>query len=128
MLCTTLLAFMLITGCGDGLRGFESEYTIKVTGSDKTAFSGHYSFPGPDKVPQPVQVTGATPAEYKGKGIAAACYFRKTDATGTLKVEIVKDGKIVASSETAAPYGIITLKQIPDQDSILNQILKNVLG
>lgn len=127
MLFATLLVSMIIIGCGDGLKGFESEYIIKVTGSDKTTFSGHYSFPGPNNVPQPVQVKGTTPAEYKGKGIAAACYFRKTDVIGTLKVEIFKDGKVVASSETVDPYGIITLNKIPDQESIINQILKKVL-
>jgi hypothetical protein len=120
---------MLTISCGDGLKGFESEYTIKVTGADKTAFSGHYSFPGPDNVIHPVKVIGTTPAEYKGKGIFAACYFKKTDALGTLKVEIIKDGTVVvASSETVAPYGIITLKQIPNQESIINQIFKTVLG
>jgi hypothetical protein len=79
-------------------------------------------------MPKPVQVKGAVPEEYKGKGLAAACVFRKTSAEGTLKVEILKGQEIVSSMEIDAPYGIITLGKIADKDSIINQILGKILG
>ncbi|MEN6317743.1 MAG: hypothetical protein ABFD82_03160 [Syntrophaceae bacterium] len=123
-----LLGFTFLFGCSEGLKGVESDYTIKVTGSDKLQFSGHYTIAGTGAIPKPVQVNGAVPAEYKGKGMAAACVFRKTSNEGTLKVEILRGQTVVASSETAGPYGIITLGKIPDTQSIINQILGKILG
>ena len=123
-----LLGIIFLFGCSEGLKGVESDYTIKVTGSDRLQFSGHYTIAGTGAMPKPVQVKGAVPAGYKGKGLATACVFRKTSAEGTLKVEILKGQEIVSSMETAAPYGIITLGKMPDKDSIINQILGKILG
>lgn len=123
-----LLGSIFFFGCSEGLKGVEADYTIKVTGSDNLQFSGHYTIAGTGKIPGPVEVKGTVPAEYKGKGVAAACVFRKTLAEGTLKVEILKGKDAVASAETAAPYGIITLGKMPDKNSIINQILGKILG
>ena len=123
-----LLGIIFLFGCGEGLKGVESDYTIKVSGSDQLQVSGHYTIAGTGAIPMPVQVKGTVPVEYKGKGVAAACVFRKTSAAGTLKVEILKGQAVVSSMETAAPYGIITLGKMPDKDSIINQILGKILG
>jgi hypothetical protein len=123
-----LLGIIFLFGCSEGLKGVESDYTIKVSGSDKLQFSGHYTMAGAGAMPKPVQVKGAVPMEYKGKGMTAICVFRKTTAEGTLKVEILKDQSVVSSMETAAPYGIITLGKMPDKDSVINQILGKILG
>ena len=124
------LAFicLFIYGCTDGLKGMESSYTIKVTGTEKLEFSGYYSFVGTTGVPKPVNVKMVVPAEYKGKEVAAVCVFRKPTAEGTLKVEISKDGKVESSSETTQPMGVITLGKIPDTNSIINKILEIILG
>ncbi|MEE9911005.1 MAG: hypothetical protein K4571_04705 [Deltaproteobacteria bacterium] len=66
--------------------------------------------------------------EYKGKGIAAACVIRKTNAEGQMKVEILKGQGVVSSAETAAPFGIIKLGKIPDAQSIINKIIGIILG
>jgi hypothetical protein len=123
-----LLGIILLVGCSEGLNGVDADYTIKVTGSDKLAFSGHYTIAGTTAIPKPVQVTGTVPMEYKGKGMAAACVFRKTAAEGNLKVEILKGQSIVSSSEVATPFGIITLGKIPDAQSIINQIIGKLLS
>ena len=123
-----LLGIIFLFGCSEGLKGVESDYTIKVTGSDQLQFSGHYTIANTGQIPKPVQVKGAVPAEYKDKGVAAACVFRKTSAEGTLKVEILKGQAVVSSMETATPYGIITLGKMPDKDSIINQLLGKILG
>jgi len=123
-----LLGIIFLFGCSEGLKGVESDYTIKVSGSDKLQFSGHYTIAGTGSIPMPVQVKGTVPMEYKGKGVAAACVVRKTSAEGTMKVEILKGQAVVSSMETAAPYGIITLGKMPDKDSIINQILGKILG
>ena len=123
-----LLGIVFLFGCSDGLKGVESDYTIKVTGSEKLAFSGHYTIAGTGAMPKPVSVTGIVPMEFKGNGIAAACVIRKTTAEGQLKVEILKGQSPVSSSETAAPFGIITLGKIPDAQSIINRIIGIILG
>jgi hypothetical protein len=123
-----LFGIIFLCGCSEGLKGVESDYTIKVTGSDQLQFSGHYTIAGTGALPKPVQVKGAVPVEYKGKGVAAACVFHKTSAEGTLKVEILNGQAVVASMETATPYGIITLGKMPDKDSIINQILAKIFG
>jgi len=122
------LIIILMLGCSEGLKGVESDYTIKVTGADQLPFSGHYTIAGTGAMPKPVQVTGKGPAEYTGNGLAAACVIRKTTAEGTLKVEILRGKEVVSTAETAAPYGIITIGKIPDTNSIINQILGKILG
>lgn len=124
------LAFvcLFIYGCTDGLKGMESSYAIKVTGTEKMEFSGYYSFVGMEGAPKPVNVKAVVPAEYKGKGVAAVCVFRKTNAEGALKIEILKDGKVESSSETTQPMGVVTLGKIPDTNSIINKILSIIPG
>ncbi|MCK9195506.1 MAG: hypothetical protein M0P16_00820 [Syntrophales bacterium] len=123
-----ILLIILLFGCSEGLKGVESDYTIKMTGADQLPFSGHYTIAGTGAMPKPVQVTGKIPAEFSGKGLAAACVIRKTTVEGTLKVEIMHGKEVVSTAETAAPYGIITLGKIPDTNSIINQILGKILG
>ncbi len=123
-----LASFIFLAGCSDGLKGVETDYTIKVSGSERQAFSGHYTIAGTAALPKPVNVAGNAPQEYGGKGMAAACIIRKTTAEGTLKVEILKGKEIVATGETAQPFGIITIGKIPDKNSIINQILGKILG
>ncbi len=123
-----LLAAFFLYGCGDGLKGMESEYTIKITGAGQLPFSGHYTIAGTGALPKAVQITGKGPMEYTGKGLAAACVIRKTTSEGTLKVEILRGKDVVSTSETAAPFGVITLGKIPDTTSIINQIIGKILG
>ena len=126
-LCLTLVC-LLLYGCADGLKDMETSYTVKVTGSEKMKFSGNYSFAGLTGVPNPVHVDAVVPMEYSGRGVAAGCVFRKTTAEGTLKVEILKDGKVASSMETTQPFGVITLGKAPDTNSIINKILGMILG
>lgn len=127
LLCVTMI-LILIIGCGERLNKMETSYTVKVTGSEKLKFSGHYSFVGVTGVPHPINVEAVVPAEYKGRGVAAICVFRKTTSEGTLKVEILKDEKVESASETAQPFGVISLGKIPDANSIINKILAVILG
>jgi hypothetical protein len=127
LVCFTL-AFLLLNGCGESINKMETSYTVKVSGSEKLKFSGHYSFVGTKRIPTPVQVEAVVPAEYQGNGVAAVCLFRKTTVDGTLKVEILKDGKVVSTSETAQPFGVVSLGKIPDTNSIINKVLTAILG
>ncbi len=118
----------MLVGCGESLKGVESDYAIKVSGTEQQPFSGHYTIADTAGIPKPVQISGKAPMEYQGKGVAAACVIRKTTAEGKLKVEIMRGKDVVAATETAEPFGIITLGKIPDKYSIINQILGKILG
>lgn len=54
-------------------------------------------------------VDGTTPAEYAVRGVIVSCAFQKTSESGSLKVEILKGGKVVNSSYTAAAYGVVSV-------------------
>lgn len=123
-----LLTTIFVYGCGDGLKGMESDYTIKISSAGQLPFSGHYTIAGTDAMPKPVQISGKGSMEYTGKGLAAACVIRKTTSEGTLKVEILRGKEVVSTSETAAPFGIITLGKIPDTTSFINQLIMKILG
>lgn len=123
-----LIAIFFLGGCGEGLKGVDADYSIKVSGTDQIPFSGHYTIASTVAVPKPVYVTGKAPSEYAGKGFAAACVFRKTTDEGKLKVEILKGKDVVSATETSEPFGIITLGKIPDKNSIINQIIGKILG
>ena len=104
--CVCMISFY---GCGL-FQGTGSDFTIRITGSEGLTFSGHYAIVVGDSLPDPINVRGTTPAEYKGKGVIAICFFRKLTEQGTLKVEIVKDGKTVSESETSIPNGFVSMK------------------
>lgn len=88
----------------------ESDYTIRVSGTAGTPFSGTYavvSLAG-DSVAQ--TVSGSVPAEYNaGRGNFATVTFEKGAGSGTLRVEILKGGRVVGTSETSAPFGSVEL-------------------
>ena len=123
-----VITMIFLVGCGESFKGVEADYTIKISGTEQQPFSGHYTIAGTTAIPKPLQVTGTAPTEYTGKGFAAACVIRKTTAEGKLKVEILKGKDVVSTTETAEPFGIVTLGKIPDKNSIINQILGKILG
>lgn len=116
--CAVLLVVVAVAAAGIGFFVFrgvsslaeESDYTVRVSGTAGTSFSGTYavvSLAG-DSVAQ--TVTGSVPAEYNaGRGNFVTVNFEKGAGSGTLRVEILKGGRVVASSETAAPFGSLEL-------------------
>lgn len=88
----------------------ESDYTIRVSGTAGTSFSGTYavvSLAG-DSVAQ--TVTGSVPTEYNaGRGNLVTVTFEKGPGPGTLRVEILKGGRVVGTSETSEPFGSLEL-------------------
>jgi hypothetical protein len=122
------ICIISVSGCGF-FQGTGSDFTIKITGTEGLIFSGHYAIVVGDSLPAPINVRGTTSAEYKGKGVIAVCFFRKLAETGSLKVEIVKDGKVVSESVTNAPYGFVSMKTpLPDSNTIIARLLKKLLG
>lgn len=128
MLLCFSISLLILSGCGF-FQGEGSDFTIKITGTEGLSFSGHYAIVVGDNLPSPVNVRGTAPAEYKGKGVVAICFFRKLTEHGSLKVEIVKDGKAVSESETSAPFGFVSMKTpLPEKNTIIAMVLRKILG
>jgi hypothetical protein len=125
IVCVCLL---FLAGCGS-LEDTSSDFTIKVSGTEGLKFSGHYSIVGTEELPEPIYAHGVLPKEYKGKGVVALCNFRKLTENGSLRVEILKDGKVISESETSIPNGFLALKTpIPEKNTIITQIMRKVFG
>ena len=54
-------------------------------------------------------VDGVVPATYSVKGNIVSVVFQKQTESGTLKVEILRGGKVVNSSDTTAAYGVVSV-------------------
>jgi len=122
-----IVSITLLSGCSESLRKLESEYTIKVGGTPGTVFKGSFSLPGSPASARPMHVEGTAPAEYKGKGITVLCVFRKADVKGTLRVEIIKGKTVIDKAETSAPFGVITMGRVPNQEGLINLVVNRVL-
>ena len=102
------LLIVLITGCGKTALT-EAEYTIRIAGTDGLKFSGSYMQVGSSGSSESQSIEGTVPAEYTIKGAIASVVFQKKERNGTLRVEIVRDGKVVKSAETSAEYGVVSI-------------------
>jgi hypothetical protein len=124
-----LLAVLMLSGCSDGLMGLSSDFTIKVSGTEGIKFKGHFAIADTVVNPNLQNVDGKVPAQYQGKGLMALCLFRKTSPSGLLKVEIIKDEKVVTAGETVIPFGVVSLKTpVPGSDNLIIQIIKRIFG
>jgi hypothetical protein len=86
--------------------------TLRVSGTPGTAYLGSY---GSFQSAQSVNDTlGAEPVDYEIGGSVSdilAVVFRKTqpDDKGTLRVEILVDGEVVAEDETSEELGVVNV-------------------
>lgn len=127
--CLVLCLYCLfLLGCGF-LTNTNYDFTIRVSGTERLIFSGHYSIVGAKALSEPVPAYGTAHGEYKGKGSLVLCSFRKLTEEGVLKVEILKDSKVVSEAETSAPFGYVSLKTpMPEKNTIITQIMEKVFG
>ena len=97
---------LVVGGCaGIG----DSDFTIKVSGTSGLKFSGNYMVVTSGGGSTSKSVDGTVPAQYTIRGNIVSCVFQKQSEYGTLRVEIVKGGKIVSQSETLAAYGVVSV-------------------
>ncbi len=54
-------------------------------------------------------VDGTVPTQYSAEGKMVSVVFQKQTENGTLKVEILRDGKVIKSSDTTAAYGLVSV-------------------
>ena len=104
LVCILLLT--AIIGCS---LTSESDFQIKISGTDGLKFSGNYYVVAIDGKSVSKSVDGSLPAEFTTKGSIVSCMFQKGGESGYLKVEILKDGKVVASESTTASYGVVAI-------------------
>lgn len=102
-----LLVFGLIIGFAPVAQASPYTVEIRITGSPGLSFSGSYGDLGGLR-----SVDGTVPATYT---IVDPTYdmvsavFQKQVEEGTLTVQLVKDGVVVASQTTTAAYGLVTV-------------------
>ena len=113
----TFICLLLLAGMGyvylfgfPGEGGFGiSQFTISVSGTPGTEFSGKYTTFGFTGESKPQTVKGVIPASYLVSGRHASCTFEKNSGAGTIKVEIIKNGRAVAFKESSEPNAIVTV-------------------
>ena len=54
-------------------------------------------------------VDGYVPTEYHTSGSIVSTTFQKQGESGQLRVELMKDGRVVNQSETTAAYGVVAV-------------------
>ncbi len=115
LLIVILLAAFTLVGCSESAyklvepQVVDSRFIVKVGGTPGLRFHGHYAVVTAGGGSTSRSVEGTVPVEYNVKGKTVACAFQKQEERGTLKVEIIKDGKVVGQSETSAAYGMVTI-------------------
>ena len=87
----------------------ESQFTIKVTGTDGLAFNGSYMTMFSDGSSKSQTIEGKIPTQYAVEcKIVSAC-FQKQTIKGLLRIDILKDNEVISWSEASAEYGIVTV-------------------
>lgn len=89
---------------------YDKLYDNLYSDSPNIEFSGSYMVVTSNGGTSSRSVDGTTPAEYYlGSADIVSCAFQKTSESGSLKVEILKGGKMVNSSYTTADYGVVSV-------------------
>ena len=83
----------------------ESDFTLKVTGTEGLRFSGNYVVMTEGGTPSSKTVESEVPAEFEVNGDTVSAVFQKTSEQGILTVELFKDGTLIKQATTSAPYG-----------------------
>jgi len=107
LLLVGITAFIFTSCAGPSLT--DTEFEIKVSGTTGLEFSGSYMAVTSGGQSTSKSVDGVVPATYSVKGNIVSAVFQKKAESGTLKVEILKGGKVVNSSDTTAAYGVVSV-------------------
>lgn len=97
--------------------GAAESVVLRISGTPGLQFSGSYTTPRGTK--NISGTLGTTPTDYDlgGEGVAGlnvvTANVQKLGASGTLKVEILKNGQVVQSAETNATNNTVSLTYSP---------------
>lgn len=105
-----IVSLFVLCGCSGG-DNYDSPYrTIRVTGSEGVRFDGCYSVYTSSGTSISESVSGVVPASYFIMDAESiSCVFQKKCEAGMLKVEILKEDKVLAQATTYASYGIVSV-------------------
>jgi len=107
-------AALLLSGC----MATDSDYIIRVTTNPGMHFTGGYNVVSSSgqsamKTVEGIGTGPTKPIDYSVHGNIVAATFQKSDdwegQTTILYIEILKKGKVVASTSTAARYGVASI-------------------
>ncbi len=101
-----LVGLSICLGCSTS--SGESNFTIKVSGTNGLEFSGHYMTLTAGRISASKVVEGKVPDQYSVSGNIVSCTIQKKTEKGILNVQVIKDGKIVSTSETTVAYGSVS--------------------
>jgi len=102
-----VITISLFTCSGeDSING--SEFGINITGTAGIFFTGNYMVINNGQLVTK-NVKGTVPIIYNVSGDAVSCTFQKESGDGTLKVQIIKGGKIIKESETTDASGTVSI-------------------
>jgi len=108
-----VLALAIIIGVfvsqSPGFSPPSQDFTIRVSGTSGLDFSGSYSVMKDGIITSSETVYGVVPTQYRAKGAAVSAAFQKQSESGTLKVQILKGGKVVKEEQTTAAYGVVSV-------------------
>jgi hypothetical protein len=105
---------LLLSSCMSEPAGStKAAYTMKITGTEGLGFTANIGRASNIKGLAGRRIKDTVPAEYAMSGDIVGGVFRKNEKEGILKVQIVKDGKILTQSETSAPRGILIVEALP---------------
>ena len=102
----------ILTGCSNDRT--DSQFIVRVSGSTRDLqFDGQCTaqksgfWPG-ESVAQSLDVKGmvdsdSQPQDYKTSGFFIYCAVANLSATGTITIELLRDGSVVASAQSASP-------------------------
>jgi len=109
VIVAVIVAFFYFSDINGGGYSLSSkQYTIRVTGTHGTKFSGSWGVVGSGAY-RSETVEGTVPTEYSASGQSVSVVFQKTETGGTLKVEILEGGSVRASGVTSASYGVVSV-------------------
>jgi len=85
------------------------KYPTTFTKIPNVEFSGSYMVISSGSQTTSRSVDGTTPAEYTVEGNTISCTFQKGADSVTLTVEVLCNGKVIASQYTTADYGVVSV-------------------
>ncbi len=103
-----LLLAGLFACLGCSASSSEPKFTIKVSGTSGLEYSGHYMTVTAGRISTSKMVEGKVPDQYAVSGSIVSCTVQKKTQGGVLGVQIIKDGKVVSTSETTVPFGSVS--------------------
>ena len=101
-----IVCFLFVSCSG---LGGDSDFTIRISGTSGLSYSGNYMAVKSDGSSASRSVEGIIPAQYTVRGNIVSAVFQKQTENGLLKVEILRDGNLIKSSETTASYGVVSV-------------------